>query len=219
MDLSVPQPTNARNRPTDGAVLKVDLQCAGCGRFRYRALVHFREDGKTIEKVGQYPKPTIRPAKEIEKALGAYSDRYRKGLISESQGFGIGAFAYYRRIVEGVIDELLDSLTELLPDERQEEYRAALAKTKQSRVAQEKIDLVKDLLPDNLRPNGMNPLGILHHALSEGLHSLQDDKCLEMASQIRSVLEYLLTQVIGAKQAKRHFTESMKKLLEKKGES
>ena len=32
------------------------------------------------------------------------SETLKKGLINESQGYGIGAFAYYRRIVEVVND-------------------------------------------------------------------------------------------------------------------
>lgn len=215
-DKSIPTHNDGRQLQTIGAVLKVELRCAGCEKFRSRFLIRFREDEKTIEKVGQFPEPSVRVPKDIQRQLGDHAANYRKGLISESHGFGIGAFGYYRRIVEIVIDELLDLLAEVIPTSEKTAYEAALAKAKTSRVAQEKIDLVKDLLPDSLRPDGMNPLGVLHHALSEGLHSLDDGECLESATQIRHVLEYLVSQVSLAKDSKKQFTEGMRRLLEKK---
>lgn len=217
IDTSIPTHNDGQQHRTTGAVLRVELRCAGCEKFRSRFLVHFCDDEKTIEKVGQFPELTVRVPPEIQRQLGEHTSIYRKGLISERHGFGIGAFGYYRRIVEFVIDQLLDLLVEVIPASEKPAYEAALTKTKTSRVAQEKIDLVKDLLPDSLRPNGMNPLGVLHHALSEGLHSLKDEECLNSAIQIRHVLEYLLNQVSMAKDSRQRFTDGMRKLLDKKG--
>ena len=50
-----------------------------------------------------------------------------KGLVSESQGYGIGAFAYYRRIVEEIIDEMLKQIGDLISGVDKERYAAALA--------------------------------------------------------------------------------------------
>ncbi|MDZ7680350.1 MAG: hypothetical protein U5J63_01245 [Fodinibius sp.] len=96
------------------------------------------------------------------------SRHYKKGLICESQGYGIGAFSYYRRIVED-IDDLLDEISSLLKGEELDKYQEALQKTKKTNVTQDKIELVKDLLPQILRPDNMNPLSTLHSTLSEGL--------------------------------------------------
>ena len=117
------------------------------------------------------------------------------------------------------IDELLDSIVELIEVENQESYKAALEKTKKTRVTQEKIDLVKDLLPSILRPGGVNPLGVLHSELSEGLHAETDDRCLENASHIRDILTFLINQIIQSKNAAKQFTTSMKSLLEKKSKN
>ncbi len=152
----------------------------------------------------------------IEKLLGEHSGFYRKGLICESQGYGIGAFGYYRRIVEEIIDGLLDEIAELLTESELLEYQDALAKTKETTVTQEKIDLVKDLLPPILRPEGMNPLSALHSALSEGLHAESDEECLEYAENCREILIFLVNQVAASKAASKGFTDSMRKLLEKK---
>jgi hypothetical protein len=85
-----------------------------------------------------------------------------------------------------------------------------------SKVAAEKIDLVKELLPASLRPGGMNPLVVLHTNLSKGLHSMSDEECLESAQSIREVLVFLVDQVIRHDQSSKRFTESMQKLLQKK---
>jgi hypothetical protein len=214
-DNSTPRANTGANL-TDGAVVEVRSVCGGCLLATHHTLIHFRPDRETIQKVGQFPPPSIRIAAPLERALGSFAARYRHGLICEKQGFGIGAFAYYRRIVEGVIDELLSSVVDLVPDDEKEKYEGALAKARNSRVAQDKIDLVKDILPPSLRPGGVNPLGVLHHALSEGLHAMEDQECLRLSGQIRAALEFLMTEVIEAKRSKAAFTEAMRKLLDKK---
>jgi len=142
-----------------------------------------------------------------------------KGLICESQGYGIGAFGYYRRIVEEIIDELLQEVSDLLAEKELEAYQAALEETRQTTVTRDKINLVKDLLPPILRPKGMNPLSTLHSALSKGLHAESDEKCLEYAHIVREVPVFLVNQVAESRRSSREFTDSMKKLLEKDGDS
>jgi hypothetical protein len=152
----------------------------------------------------------------IEKLLGDHAAHYRKGLVCESQGYGIGAFGYYRRIVEEIIDELLAEISQLMTGEELKQFEGALAQTRQTIVAQEKIELVKDLLPPLLRPDGMNPLSVLHASLSAGLHAESDEACLEQAAIIREVLLFLVHQVAASRAAAKSFTNGMRKLLEKK---
>lgn len=171
-----------------------------------------------VYKFGQYPEWEIKIDRNLEKALGNHAKNFKKGLICESQGYGIGAFAYYRRITEEIIDELLDSIIGLIEVENQLKYMTALAETKKTRVAQEKINLVKDLLPGILRPNGMNPLSVLHSELSEGLHADTDEECLEKSSHIRDILTFLINQILSSKEASKQFTSSMRTLLDKKAQ-
>lgn len=79
-----------------------------------------------------------------------------------------------------------------------------------------KIELVKDLLPPILRPEGMNPLAALHSALSQGLHAESDEECLDLAQHCREVLVFLVNQVAASKDTAKSFTSSMRKLLDKK---
>ena len=206
-------------------VRKIDYLCSACQRGLRIFLVHFttvqldkNQTCLVIEKVGQIPAWDIEMDKELENLLGEHAVYYKRGLINESQGYGIGAHAYFRRITEGVIDELLDLIYDLIESGEKEKYKVALEQTKLTRVTQEKIDLVKDLLPDSLKPDGMNPLGVLHSALSEGLHELSDEECMEQAELIRGSLIFLINQIVKTRSASKSFTESMKKLLGKKTE-
>jgi len=197
-------------------VLDLKFLCEACKTFERRFFIHVNAELDTMYKVGQYPEWEIKMDKNLEKTLNKHSSTFKKGLVCESQGYGIGAFSYYRRITEEIIDELLDSIVDLIEEEHKTEYKLALEKTKSTRVTQEKIDLVKDLLPTILKPNGMNPLGVLHSELSEGLHAATDEACLDNANHIKSILTYLINQIIQSKEAAKTFTSSMKSLLDKK---
>jgi hypothetical protein len=196
--------------------LRLKYKCQSCQLFTREFNIYISSELDFIYKYGQYPAWEIKMDKNLEKTLGKHSKSFRKGLVCESQGYGIGAFAYYRRITEEIIDELLDSIEDLIEEEHKVEYKEALEKTKKTRVTQEKIDLVKGLLPTILKPNGMNPLGVLHSELSEGLHAESDQDCLENANHVRSILTFLINQIIQSKEAAKNFSTSMKSLLEKK---
>lgn len=199
--------------------IRAEYTCQSCRSFQREFYIYISPNLKYIYKTGQYPEWEIKMDKNLEATLGKHSKTFRKGLVCESQGYGIGAFAYYRRITEEIIDELLDSITSLIDVSNQEKYKAALEQTKKTRVAQEKIELVKDLLPDILKPDGINPLGILHSELSEGLHANTDEACLENASHVKDILTFLINQIIQSKMAAQQFTSSMKSILEKKSAS
>ena len=207
-----------RHHPVEVADIKQSIiyTCQSCKEFTRQFQVYFSPNNDYMYKFGQYPEWEIKIDKNIEKTLGNHSSTFRKGLVCESQGYGIGAFSYYRRITEDIIDELLDSIEDLIDEEHKEKYKEALEKTKNTRVTQEKIELVKDLLPTILKPGGMNPLGVLHSELSEGLHAETDQSCLANANHVRSILTFLINQIIQSTEASKNFSKSMKSLLEKK---
>jgi len=200
--------------PSSGKVIRVVYLCAACKKYEHFFLLHFADD--YVMKVGQCPPWEIVPDKNLSELLGEHQDYYKKGLVCESQGYGIGAYAYYRRIVESIIDSLLDSIADLIPESEKQRYLEVLKETKKTTIAQEKIELVKDLLPEILRPDGMNPLNLLHSTLSEGLHAKTDEECLEIASTIRDTLVFLVNQILQTKESSKKFTTRMRKLLEKK---
>jgi hypothetical protein len=207
------------NTPENNAadrVISLKYKCQSCKIFERHFYIYVNAELNEIYKIGQYPEWEIKIDKHLQNTLHKHLGNFRKGLVCESQGYGIGAFSYYRRITEDIIDELLDSIKDLIDEENKAKYQEALEKTKQTRVTQEKIELIKDLLPSILKPNGVNPLGVLHSELSGGLHSESDEVCLEKANHIKSILTFLINQVLKSKEDAKNFTNSMKFLLDKK---
>jgi hypothetical protein len=197
--------------------------CVACNGNPIAYAVRLSDDASSIVKVGQHPSWSINPSRAVAKALGTHLAVFKKGLACESQSYGIGAFAYYRRIVENVIERLLNDIGEMLGnDPSYADYMDRLKNVKDSKAAENRIAVVKDLLPAMLRPGGRNPLGNLHEALSQGLHAESDEECLAIAGVTRATLVFLIEQVEGAKQNAKDYAQNMeaiKKTLEKRGKT
>lgn len=95
---------------------------------------------------------------------------------------GIGAFVYYRRVIENQKDrifaELIRVISTVSPDDPVlSDLEAARKETRFTAAVEE----IKHALPQSLFINGHNPLTLLHAALSEGVHNHTDAQCLELA--------------------------------------
>ena len=201
-----------------GKIISATYNCANCSNSPVSFYVYVSEDLNYVMKVGQWPPPDTKIDKRLEKALGKYTEYFRKGLISEYQGYGIGANAYYRRIVDEIIDDLLKSIGDFIEKNDKEDYKTALDKTKKEKSASNKIDIVKHLLPTSLTPEGFNPLAILHDKLSVGIHALSDQECLEDAVQIRAALTFLVKEVRERNADASAFVETLHKLDKKRSD-
>ncbi|MFH1610563.1 MAG: hypothetical protein ABIA91_01610 [Patescibacteria group bacterium] len=208
---------------TDENIFRLKYVCTACHEYlrfffiKTQVKLTKKDDEETdciyAIKVGQFPSWDINSDKNFTKFLGNYEIYYKKGLICESQSYGIASYAYYRKIVEGIIDELLKTIADFLEGADKKEYKKALKKVSETKVAKKKIELVKEMLPPSLCPDNLNPLAILHKSLSHGLHGKNDDECMEQAEVIRSVLIYLVNEVIRKKTSMKKFTIGMRKLL------
>lgn len=210
------------NEIVNGRIRDLRYRCASCHKSQRIFLVVFHtkkkdkdQDSLVLEKVGQYPAWSIEMDKELEEMLGEHAEYYRRGLICESQSYGIGAYAYFRRITEDIIDELLESIFDLVEEGEKEQYKEKLEEVKKEKIAEKKINIVKDLLPKSLQIDGMNPLKELYGVLSQGIHDKTDEECMEKAEAIRGILVFLVNQVIRTKKDKKSFTEGLKKILGK----
>jgi len=193
--------------------------CMGCRRFGRLFFIESGEDerGWYQRKLGQKPEWEAAIEPELDKLLGAHAKMFRRGLDCEGTGYGIGAYGYYRRVVEDMIGGLLEQVPAILSESEMPKYAAALAEVRTTTVAQTKIALVKDLLPSRLLPAGINPLDVLHSELSSGLHGKTDEECLDDAVAVREALAYLVIELGRAEAARKTFTEGMRKILEKRG--
>jgi len=202
--------------PIAGEIILTEYLCAGCKDSEAYYLVEFSEKLDYIRKVGQYPEFNIAPDKNIAKMLGKNVYLFSKGRICEVHGYGIGAYAYYRRVVELIIDKLLNKIWSLHGTEEQKKYETQFNKIKKSRIAEEKINIAKDILPSSIVKEGTNPLKTLYDALSEGIHEKNDEECIELADTIRKILVALVNQVEVIIESQEEIGEATKKLLKMK---
>lgn len=145
--------------------------------------------------------------------LGKDQELFFKGRRAESQGMGIGAFGYYRRVVENQKDRLIDQIIKVAkrtnaPPEMVKTLESAKKETQFTRA----VDVIKDAIPETLKINGENPLTLLHRPLSGGLHEWSEDECLEEAKSIRIVLTVLCEKVGQALEVQTEFDEAVKRL-------
>lgn len=191
-------------------------ECTSCHKTAAQFFVEI-ETGR-VRKLGQSPPWTINASKRVEDFLGGdLTKLYKNGLICESQGFGIAAFAYYRRVLEDTIDRLLNAVQEIIDDAgERERYAEVMKKCRAENTAAERISLAKEVLPSSLRPNGENPLSALHDGLSQGMHAWTEEKCLRLAKSIRNSLEYLLVELASRSSARTAYLDGLRDVLEKK---
>jgi hypothetical protein len=198
---------------TKGTIVKVDYACAACDWTRV-FLIALDPAGEYVEKVGQFPRFDTSIDSRVEKSVGPDDIfLYKNGRMCELHGYGIGAFAYYRRLVENVISKLLDEIVDLVPEEDKEHYMAGLQKVRNEKLAEEKLEVAKDILPQSLKTAGSNPLSTLYDALSAYIHARTDHECLNIAVTIRTVFDALVIQIDANKTSSKALTEGTKRLL------
>lgn len=183
-----------RNRLTTDQIHHVMLQyvCRNCRTSLkvFALLVDYEGPNKIeITKVGEFPSFGPRTPSRVVSLIGPDRELFLKGRRSESQGLGIGAFAYYRRVVENQWRHLLDEVIRVAKSISASPASVAMLEAAARDTQFSKaVDDVKDAIPAELLIRGHNPLKLLHSALSVGIHDLSDDECLTKATSVRLVL-------------------------------
>ena len=199
----------------------VTYRCKNCEETskRFAIAVRISEgslDGQAF-KLGEMPPfgPPL-PSRVID-LVGPDRELFLAGRRAESQGMGIGTFAYYRRVVENQKNRILDEIIKV--SERigaKPEAIEALKKAQIETQFSKAVTSVKDAIPQVLLIDGRNPVTLLHSALSEGLHARTDEECLDLASAIRVVLTELADRIGQALKDEAQLKEAVKRLLQAK---
>jgi hypothetical protein len=195
--------------------------CQSCGaqvHFLIRAfadkLWQNRKEGLNIilQKVGQYPAYDISPEKEVQKYITEEDLLlYKKALTNLSISYGIGAFAYFRRVIENEIKRIVKDLS-LLEFDGVEKLKEAHLLYEQNHQMGPLIEAIKPYLPKSMFINGENPLNTLYQQFSAGIHALPEEECLERAEQINILLPFVIKKVNDEKYQVKEVAEAMKKL-------
>lgn len=195
-------------------------QCKNCelNWKRFAVAVNPNKDGTCdAYKIGEMPPFGPHVPSRLIKLIGPDRDFFLRGRRAESQGMGIGAFTYYRRVVENQKNRILDEVIKV--GEKTgfaEESLDILRQAKFENQFLKAIDSVRDAIPQFLLVDGRNPLTLLHSALSEGLHAKSDEECLELAKSIRIVLTELAIRSAQVLKDKAELKIAVNRLLKKK---
>lgn len=200
----------------------VTYQCSNCQNqqrtFSLKACVLKNGPPRGIcYKFGEFPPygPPIPP--RLIKLIGPDREEFLKGRRCENQGLGIGAFTYYRRVVENQKDRIFEQIIKVC-----EKIRAPQNKIDALREAQKEIqfskalDMAKEVMPESLLIDGHNPVLLLYRALSRGVHELTDEECLQLASSIREVLGELSERLSAVLKDKAELTKAVSTLIHQK---
>jgi hypothetical protein len=185
-----------------------EFTCVSCRKVRREYLVEQVIEAETIriQKYGELPRKPLPRNRLLQRFLKEDLENYEKGVVCLSQGYGIGAFAYFRRIIEGNIQHLL----ELVKEDAQSlassaSVLEALAELKKESPMSDKIKIANRALPDHLKPGGLNPLGKLYQLLSAGVHNLSDEECLHKAQEMSECLVFLVSELASRKENRARF--------------
>lgn len=193
--------------------------CKSCGStidFLIKTVSNKTWDDKPIDiliqKVGQYPSFDITPDKNVEKYLTKDDLKlYKKALANLSISYGIGAYAYFRRIIENEIIRIISDISTMDFDGANDVKHALRAYEKDHQMSN-LIAVLNQFIPISLRELGDNPIKLLHDQLSGGIHSFTEDDCLKKAESIDKILTFVIRKVKEEKLEIASVREAMKYL-------
>ena len=196
----------------------ITYRCSNClVTEKTFALAAWRNDDTTsgrCYKFGERPEYGPPTAARLIKLIGPDRDIFLKGRRCENQGLGIGAFAYYRRVIENQKERILSEIIKVAHAVGTDAgVVQKLEEAKRETQFSKALTDVKDAIPQALLINGHNPLLLLHRALSEGLHDRSDVECLGLARSIRVVLAELSERLTQALKDEAELNQAISHLL------
>ncbi len=191
--------------------------CRNCWQYSKIFSVSVRRgeegEGAEVYKFGEYPPFGPPLPSRVLRLVQADHDLFMKGRQSENQGLGVGAFAYYRRVVEGQWTRLIDEIIKVAEAvNAAKEIFDSLNAARDQQQFSKAIKEIQPGMPAVLLINGHNPLFLLHSALSQGVHNLPDEDCLELARSIRIVLVEFADKLGHALKDEKELTEAINRL-------
>lgn len=188
----------------------IEFKCVTCDSSSLKFWVRYcqlDDVAISLEKIGQFPQKELPKSKALSKFFLKDKNEYNKAIVCIANGYGVAAYAYLRRIVERNIFDLIELIQEEI-DENSPIFKT-LQELKSSSPMSDRIGIANKALPDYLKPDGFNPLGQIYGLLSDGVHSLSEEECLEKAENIQACLEFLISELATHKKNKEEFKKRL----------
>lgn len=152
-------------------VLVFELNCAKCGEKHYFSLLL---QGNTIVKIGQYPSfahNDIANLKKYKNLISKYYPELTRSVSAYSQGMGVAAFVYLRRILEHIVEKRFTGDKSLKFIEKLHEVE------KREQIIPDELETIKNQI---------------YSILSKGVHEYDEDECLKLYLAVKFVVERIL---------------------------
>jgi len=147
-----------------------------------------------IEKIGLFPKQKTTVDNEIKKHFDKETNNwYYKACECMNQNHGIGAFAYFRRIIEKELLTIVKEISEL--DAANSEMKKLYDEYILTNKVYSIYENIFEFLPKSLQSLGINPIKTLYNQTSEGLHSLDEKECLLRSANIDLLLKFVMKRI------------------------
>jgi hypothetical protein len=196
--------------------LKRELHFYKCSACEYQLTFFMELDHYYgfIRKIGQAPPFAISAPRDIKEYLGNEdTDRYEKAMLCMSVNQGLGACAYFRRILENQINPMLELQLEIARGEgASAEELAKIEEAIQSKAFDKKASLIQGLVPKDVMSAGLNPIKTVYDLYSEGLHGKTEEECTDIAVQLQQVFIFLARRLSDEYQQQRDFTRRMREI-------
>lgn len=162
----------------------LELTCARC---KHKYQYFFATNRKYIIKIGQYPSFAELNSHGIEKyknLIPKYFIEFKSSLSCYSQGKGIAAFVYLRRILEDLVEKIY--FKKVIDKEENERFIDKFKKVQQ----------IEKVLPEEME----DIQNALYSVLSKGIHEYEESECLMLYEPIKFVIEEILNRQLHEKE-------------------
>lgn len=172
--------------------LFVKYVCRNCGEYSKTysfSIIYDKSKRFYVYKYGELPDFGDPISTKLRNMIGDNIDLFKKGRKAEYSNLGLGAFTYYRRMVEKLTTRLADEIVKVCRNTNiSQDIINKLEKAKSLRPYSDSIKAIQELMPDSLIINGHNPFKLLFDVLSKNIHNESDEKCLSLAKATRITL-------------------------------
>lgn len=186
-------------------------QCRNCGKKDQKYMYFWGDSG--FLKVGQIPELREAIDTRLDAALGESRGLYNKAVRSRSLGFGIGALAYLRRIVEDSGDELMDLLRANKWNEWTQEEKEQFEMAHTTYQYSQKIAYATEkILPPAMSAQGRDSFAALHDVTSNGFHGKTEEECIEIFDRCNLIFAYSFRVLSEHKREREEFMAKLQGL-------
>lgn len=210
---------SSHNQPsTTVQYIFMTYKCRNCRKspktFALRAMSIDPNSPSIVVKMGEFPFYGSQISTKLLSLLNNDKEYFLQGNRAENAGFGIGAFSYYKKIVENQKERLIREIAKVAKQLGADEQtllkfeKAATEPHFDKAVAE-----INGIIPQTLLIHGQNPLYLLRSALSEGVHAQDDTQHLEIATSIRVILTELAERISSALQDNGELSSAVNRLL------